>query len=227
MPTEDRDKNGRWVASHVCAHAWRAAMPDATQLGTRGHLVCSRCSARLYAERTSAPWRLVQLPRSDPWGVRSDTPVPDLGGEAGACVSEWEDPSTPTGGHRILYTVRHLRCPPMWYNEGVGLAPMHPIDGNPPPGEAPAVPTVWNSEGARLAPVHPISTATLYSVWHLRCPPMWYGGGAGLAPTHPVKRPRWPGCQLCPPRTATRMGAGLRRTFARMRGVRPCRTLLS
>ena len=101
MPTEDRDKNGRWVASHVCAHAWRAAMPDATQLGTRGHLVCSRCSARLYAERTSAPWRLVQLPRSDPWGVRSDTPVPDLGGEAGACVSEWEDPSTPTGGHRM------------------------------------------------------------------------------------------------------------------------------
>ena len=101
MPTEDRDKNGRWVASHVCAHAWRAAMPDATQLGTRGHLVCSRCSERLYAERTSAPWRLVQLPRSDPWGVRSDTPVPDLGGEAGACVSEWEDPSTPTGGHRM------------------------------------------------------------------------------------------------------------------------------
>ena len=101
MPTEDRDKNGRWVASHVCAHAWRAAMPDATQLGTRGHLVCSRCSERLYAERTSAPWRLVQLPRSDPWGVRSDAPVPDLGGEAGACVSEWEDPSTPTGGHRM------------------------------------------------------------------------------------------------------------------------------
>ena len=25
----------------------------------------------------------------------------DLGGEAGACVSEWEDPSTPTGGHRM------------------------------------------------------------------------------------------------------------------------------
>ena len=62
MPTEDRDKNGRWVASHVCAHAWRAAMPDATQLGTRRHLVCSRCSARLYAERTGAPWWLVEWP---------------------------------------------------------------------------------------------------------------------------------------------------------------------
>ena len=53
MPTEDRDKNGRWVASHVCAHAWRAAMPDATQLRTRGHLVCSRCpDAREVIRRT-------------------------------------------------------------------------------------------------------------------------------------------------------------------------------
>ena len=73
--------------------------------------------------------------------------------------------------------MRHLRCPPMWYNEGVGLAPMHPIDGNPPPGEAPAVPTVWNGEGARLAPVHPINGDPLL----------------GVAPAVPTDVVRW-GC---------------------------------
>ena len=104
MPTEDRDKNGRWVASHVCAHAWRAAMPDATQLGTRGHLECALGAQRGYTQNARARlggWWSGHLPRSDLWGVRSDAPVPDLGVEAGACVSEWEDPSTPTGGHRM------------------------------------------------------------------------------------------------------------------------------
>ena len=57
------------------------------------------------------------------------------------------------------------------------LVPIHPINGNLPPGEAPAVPTVWNGEGARLAPVQPINGDPLL----------------GVAPAVPTDVVRW-GC---------------------------------
>ena len=88
----------RLRACVACGHAGRYSARDSG--APRVLSVLSKIISRTHEQNYNSCWS-GHLPRSDPWGVRSDTPVPDLGGEAGACVSEWEDPSTPTGGHRM------------------------------------------------------------------------------------------------------------------------------